>query len=67
MEQDREAKGQKQVEAWVARDKVAVGALEVALQRGRGDIVYVPTVVKKQTINWGLPVMSRNVLNVERL
>ena len=50
----------------MARAKVAAGALEGVLQQARVDIVSVPTVVKKQTINWEPPVMSRNVPNVER-
>ena len=59
VQQDRE-----QVEAW---GKAAAGAGEVVLRQGRVDIVSAPTAVKKQTINWGLRVMSRNVENAERL
>lgn len=66
MERGREARGQKQVKAWVARAKEVVEALEVVLQQALVDIVCVPTVAKKQHINWGHPVMSRNALNVER-
>jgi hypothetical protein len=52
----------------VARVKVVVAeALEVVLQQDRVDIVSVPTAVKKQPMNWGTPVMSRNVPNAELL
>ncbi len=50
----------------MARAKVAAGASEVVLQQARVDIVSVPTVVKKQAINWKPPVMSRNAPNVGR-
>ena len=71
MEQARGAKDLEQLEAWVeaavAEGKAAVaGALEEVLQQDRVDIVSVPTAVKEQPINWGAPVMSRNVLNAER-
>ena len=39
---------------------------EVALQRARAAIAFVPTVVKEQPMNWGAPVMSRNAPSVER-
>jgi hypothetical protein len=39
---------------------------EVVLQQARVAIAFVPTVVKEQPINWGAPVMSRNVPSVER-
>ena len=35
------------------------GALEVVLRQDRAVTAFAPTVVKKQPINWGSPVMSR--------
>jgi len=63
MEQVQQDRDREQVEAW---GKAAVRAVEVVLRQARVDIVSVPTAVKKQAINWGLRVMSRNVQNAER-
>ncbi|MEA2038339.1 MAG: hypothetical protein U9N82_00720 [Thermodesulfobacteriota bacterium] len=63
MDRDKE-----QVEAKavvVAKAALAV-ALEVVLQQDRVDIVSAPTAVKKQTINWELPVTSKNAPSAER-
>jgi len=72
MEQDRKVRDLEQVEVWVeaavARVKAAVAeALEVVLQQDRVDIVSAQTAVKEQPINWGAPVMSRNVPSAELL
>jgi len=64
MEQDQKDRDQEQGEAW---GKAVAVAGEVVLRQGRVDIVSVPTVVKKQPINWGLRAMSKNVQNAERL
>ena len=63
VQQDRD---KEQVEA-VARALVAVGALEVVLRQDYVGIVFALPAVKKQPINWGLRVMSRNAQNAERL
>ena len=39
---------------------------EVVLPQARAVIAFAPTVVKKQSINWGAPVMIRNVPSAER-
>jgi len=68
--QDQEVKDLEQVEAWVeavvvrAKEAVAV-AREVVLQQALAVIASAPNVVKEQPMNWGNPVMSRNVLNAE--
>ena len=46
---------------------VEAEALEVVLRQDRVDIVSVPTAVKEQSMNWGTPVMNRNVLSAELL
>ena len=46
---------------------VVAKALEVVLQQDRVDIVSVPTAVKEQSMNWGTPVMNRNVPSAELL
>jgi len=57
------------VEAWVeaavarAGEEVA-GVLEVVLRQDRVVIAFAPTVVKKQPINWGPPVMNSNAQSV---
>jgi len=63
MERVQQDRDREQEEEWV---KAAAGAVEVVLRQDRVDIVSVPTAVKKQPINWGLRVMSRNVQNAER-
>jgi len=70
IEQDQEVRDLEQVEAWVeavvVRAKEAVaGAREVVLQQALAVIASAPNVVKEQPMNWGNPVMSRNVLNAE--
>ena len=72
MEQDQEVRDLEQVEVWVeaapAEVKVVVaGAGEEVLRQDRADTASVQTVVKKQPINWGAPVMSSNALSAERL
>ena len=68
--QDQEVRDLEQVEAWVeavvvrAKEAVAV-AREVVLQQALAVIASAPNVVKEQPMNWGNPVMSRNVLNAE--
>jgi hypothetical protein len=47
-------------------DEVADKGKEVVLQQARAAIAFVPTVVKEQPMNWGAPVMSRNVPSAER-
>jgi len=72
MEQGREVRDLEQVEVWVevvvaeAKAVVVAEAKEVVLRQDRVEIVSVPTAVKEQPINWGAPVMSRNVPNAER-
>jgi len=39
---------------------------EVVSVQALADIAFAPTVVKKQPINWGAPVMSRNAPSAER-
>jgi len=39
---------------------------EVVSVQALADIAFAPTVVKKQPINWGAPVMIRNAPSVER-
>jgi len=39
---------------------------EAVLLQVRAVIVFVPNVAKKRPINWGAPVMSKNVLSAER-
>jgi len=61
MEQGREVRDLEQVED---RDEVVVVAKvvvagEVVLRQDRVVTAFAPTVVKKQLINWGPPVMSR--------
>ena len=69
MEQGREVRDLEQVEAWVevavAKVAVAVAKVEV-LGQAQEVIAFVPTVVKEQSINWGIPVMGSNVLSAER-
>jgi hypothetical protein len=69
MEQARKARDPEQEgdldEARVAAKAIAVVAGEVVLGQVRVDSVFVPTAVKKQPINWELPVMRRNVPSVE--
>jgi len=50
----------------VAVDKEEA-AEEVVLRQAREAIAFAPIVVKEQSINWGLPAMSRAALSVERL
>ena len=63
-EQAQEVRDKEQVEAWV--EVVVAGAVEVVLRQALVDIVFAPTAVKEQPINWGLPVISRNAQNAER-
>jgi len=46
---------------------VVAKALGVVLQQARAVTVSAQTVVKEQPINWGTPVMSRNVPSAELL
>ncbi len=54
----------KAVRAVVKAVRVAAG--EVVLGQVRVDFASAPTAVKKQPMNWELPVMSRNVPSAER-
>ncbi|NQT56257.1 MAG: hypothetical protein HQ551_08520 [Desulfobacteraceae bacterium] len=72
MEQDQKVRDLEQVEAWVEAavavvKAVEAEALEVVLRQDRVDIVSVPTAVKEQSMNWGTPVMNRNVPSAELL
>ena len=64
-EQVQQDRDKEQVEA-VASALVAVGAVEVVLRQDQVGIVFAPTAVKEQPINWGLRVMSRNAQNAEQ-
>ncbi len=63
IEQARKARDLEQEED---RGEVLVAAGEVVLGQVRVDFASAPTAVKKQPMNWELPVMSRNVPNAER-
>jgi hypothetical protein len=68
MEQDQEVRDLEQVEEWgeAAVDEVkavVVGAGEAALLQALEVTACAPTAVKERPINWGPPVMSRNVQN----
>ena len=65
MEQDQKVRDLEQAEAWV--EAAVAEALEVVLRQDRVDIVSVPTAVKEQSMNWGTPVMNRNVPSAELL
>ena len=54
------------VAAKAVRIVVKVVTAEVVLGQVRVDSAFVPTAVKKQPMNWEVPVMSRNVPNAER-
>lgn len=65
-EQAREVRDLVQAEAWV--EPVAVAAAWVVVQlQALVDTVFARTVVRRRHISWGLPAMSKNVLNVEPL
>ncbi|MFC1868647.1 hypothetical protein ACFL0H_11010 [Thermodesulfobacteriota bacterium] len=61
MEPAHKVKVLEQVEAGV--EAVAVVAGEVVLRQARAVTASAPTVVKEQTLNGGLPAMSRNAQN----
>ena len=47
-------------------DEVVDKGKEVVLQQARAAIAFVPTVVKEQPINWGVPVMIKSAPSAER-
>ena len=60
-----------QAGAWVKvvgaeADEVVDKGKEAVLQQSRAAIAFVPTVVREQPMNWGAPVMSRNIPSAEQ-
>ena len=68
MEQGREVRDLEQVEdrdeVWVEAKVAGDVAREAVLRQARVVTAFAPTVVKKQPINWGPPVMNSNAQSV---
>ena len=66
MDQAQVARDPEQAGVW-EEVKVVAAVGVVVLEQGRVVIASAPTVAKEQSINWGPPVMSSNVLSAELL